>query len=216
MYKYGQQLVQVFMIAIINHGLGNFASVLSAVKYLGFDAKVTKDLKEINNSNKIIIPGVGNYKFAMQNLEELNLIETLNNQALIKKKPILGICLGCQLLLNSSEEGGDISGLGWIDGSVKKFKNNKKFPITHVGWNEININKTSFLKDMPSKFLMYFNHSYYPYLKDDRAKIIGRTSYSSNFSSIFCKENIFGIQPHPEKSQKFGIQFLQNFLKNVS
>ena len=203
------------MIAIINHGLGNFASVISAIEHLGFKAKLTKEIKEIKDSQKIIIPGVGNYKFAMKNLKDLNLIEVLNDQVLIKKKPILGICLGCQLLLNSSEEGGDVKGLGWIEGKVKKFTMNKKFPKTHVGWNQVEFKRNLFFKSMPSKFLMYFNHSYYPNLKDSKISI-GKTKYSDNFSSIFNKENIFGIQPHPEKSQKFGIEFLKNFLNNVS
>ena len=134
---------------------------------------------------------------------------------LFKKKPILGICLGCQLLLNSSEEGGNIKGLGWIEGKVKKFSENKKFPKTHVGWNQVEFRKNALFKNMPNKFLMYFNHSYYPNLKDNKISI-GKTKYSNNFSSIFHRENIFGIQPHPEKSQKFGIEFLKNFLNNVS
>ena len=203
------------MIAIINHGLGNFASVISAIEHLGFEAKLTKEIEEIKNSQKIIIPGVGNYKFAMKNLKDLNLIEVLNDQVLIKKKPILGICLGCQLLLNSSEEGGDVKGLGWIEGKVKKFTVNKKFPKTHVGWNLVQFKGNSLFRNMPNKFLMYFNHSYYPKLRDSKISI-GKTKDSDNFSSIFNKENIFGIQPHPEKSQKFGIEFLKNFLNNVS
>ena len=133
----------------------------------------------------------------MKNLKNLNLIETLNEEVLVKKKPILGICLGCQLLLNSSEEGEKTKGLGWIEGTAKKFTANYKFPKTHVGWNQVKLKKVSFFEKMPRDFLMYFNYSY-------------------NFSSIFYKENIFGIQPHPEKSQKFGIEFLRNFLNNVS
>jgi len=203
------------MISIINHGLGNFTSVISAINFSGHKAKLTNDRDEIKKSEKIIIPGVGSYNFAMKNLKNLNLIETLNEEVLVKKKPILGICLGCQLLLNSSEEGEKTKGLGWIEGTAKKFTANYKFPKTHVGWNQVKLKKVSFFEKMPRDFLMYFNHSYYPNLKDKKM-IIGDTSYSDNFSSIFYKENIFGIQPHPEKSQKFGIEFLKNFLNNVS
>ena len=201
------------MISIINHGLGNFKSVISAVEFLGEKAIITNKPVDIKKSNKIIIPGVGSFKYAMNNLVKFNLIDVLNEEVLIKKKPILGICLGCQLLLNSSEEGKNTRGLGWIDGEVKKFQNKNKFPVTHVGWNEVKTTKDPIFKNMPKKILMYFNHSYFPDIKDEKLKI-GFTDFSNKFASIFKKNNIYGIQPHPEKSQNFGINFLKNFLRN--
>jgi imidazole glycerol-phosphate synthase subunit HisH len=201
------------MIAIVNHGLGNFRSVISAVESLKKDVVITDRPEDIKRSSKIIIPGVGSFKYAMQNLKKLNLIETLNEQVLVKKKPVLGICLGCQLLLNCSEENKNIKGFGWINGEVKKFKNLKKLPSTHVGWNEIIRKDDPIFENLPKKFFMYFNHSYFPVLKEKNCDI-GKTNYSNKFVSIFKKENIYGIQPHPEKSQKFGIIFLENFIKN--
>jgi glutamine amidotransferase len=201
------------MIAIIDHGLGNFRSVISAIEYLKKDVVITNKSEDIKKSSKIIIPGVGSFKYAMQNLKRLNLIDTLNEQVLVKKKPILGICLGCQLLLNHSEENKNVKGFGWIDGEVKKFRNYKKFPSTHVGWNEVLTKNHPIFENLPEKFFMYFNHSYFPVIKEKNCEI-GKTSYSNNFVSIFKKGNIYGIQPHPEKSQKFGIIFLNNFIKN--
>jgi len=210
------------MIAIINHGLGNFRSVISAVEYLGEKVLVTNKAIDIKKCTKLIIPGVGNFKYAMDNLNKLNIIETLNEEVIVKNKNILGICLGCQLLLNSSEEGEDlieedkkVKGLGWINGEVRVFKKNKNFPVTHVGWNEVSFLDDPIFYNMPKKVLMYFNHSYFTDIKD-RSHIIGTTNYSTQFSSIFKKNNIYGIQPHPEKSQKFGINLLKNFIQNVS
>ncbi len=201
------------MIAIVNHGLGNFRSVISAIEYLNKDVVITNKSEVIKKSSKIIIPGVGSFKYAMQNLKKLNLIDTLNEQVLVKKKPVLGICLGCQLLLNYSEENENIKGLGWINGEVKRFKNLKKLPSTHVGWNEVLRENDPIFENLPKKFFMYFNHSYFPVIKEKNCGL-GKTIYSSKFVSIFKKENIYGIQPHPEKSQKFGIIFLENFVKN--
>ena len=199
------------MITIVNHGLGNFRSVISVIEHLKKDVVVTNKPEDIKKSTKIIIPGVGSFKYGMQNLKKLNLIETLNEQVLVKKKPILGICLGCQLLLNRSEENDDTNGFGWIDGEVKKFRNSEKLPSTHVGWNEVLTKDDPIFKNMPKKFFMYFNHSFFPKIKDRDCEI-GITNYSSKFTSIFKKKNIYGIQPHPEKSQKFGITFLENFI----
>ena len=176
------------MITIVNHGLGNFRSVISVIEYLRKDVVITNKPEDIKKSSKIIIPGVGSFKYAMQNLKKLNLIETLNEQVLVKKKPVLGICLGCQLLLNSSEENKDINGFGWIEGEVKKFKNLKKFPSTHVGWNEVLTKDDPIFKNMPKKFYMYFNHSYFPKIKEKNCAI-GKTNYSNKFVSIFKKKN---------------------------
>jgi len=203
------------MIAIINHGLGNFRSVYSAVESLNHKAVVTDDKSEIKKCEKIIIPGVGNFKYAMNNLRSYKLIDTLNNEVLVKNKPFMGICLGCQLLFEYSEEDKETKGLNWIDGKVNSFNKNKNFPVTHVGWNEIKINDDPIFYKIPNNFMMYFNHSYFPVLKDKKLEL-GNTNYSKKFSSIFKKKYIYGIQGHPEKSQKYGIMLLKNFLNNVS
>ena len=201
------------MISVINHGLGNFKSIISAVKHLDYDVKLTNDKETIKKSDKIIIPGVGNFKFGMKNLQDSNLIDVLNEEVLIKKKLILGICLGCHLFFDSSEESEGTPGLGWVQGKVKKFKSSKILPVTHVGWNKVEYTDNLLFKNFSNDSLMYFNHSFYPSFKKKNTKEIAKTKYINNFSSIFNKENIFGIQPHPEKSQKDGIQFIKNFLK---
>ena len=203
------------MISIINHGLGNFASVASAIEFLGEKPIITSDKSEIKKSDKIIIPGVGSFNYAMENLNKLNLIDVLNEEIFVKKKYILGICLGCQILMQSSEEGKHSKGLGCINGEVKNFNFQDNFPVPHVGWNEVKTSTDQIFKDLPKNFLMYFNHSYFPKLENKEYEI-GSTKYSCNFTSVFRKKNIYGIQPHPEKSQKFGVKLLDNFLHHVS
>ena len=138
------------MIAIINHGLGNFRSVFSAIESLNHKAVVTNDIAEIKKCEKIIIPGVGNIKYAMNNLRSHNLIYTLDNEILVKNKPFMGICLGCQLLFEFSEEDKETKGLNWIDGKVSGFNKNKNFATTHVGWNEIKINDDPIFDEIPN------------------------------------------------------------------
>ena len=200
------------MICIINHGLGNFYSVQSACEYLGFKTVLTNSEKAIVDPEKIIIPGVGNFGEAMNNLKKLKLVDTLNKEVKIKKKKILGICLGCQLILESSEESPNIKGFGWIKGYCKQFPDKRENPSPHVGWNDV-IFKKKAISDFSeiNEIKMYFNHSYYPVL-ENREFILSETEYSVRFTSIFRKENIFGVQPHPEKSQKNGLNFLKYFL----
>jgi glutamine amidotransferase len=198
------------MICIIDHGLGNFFSVESACRFLGYKTLITNNKNKISDCDKIILPGVGKFGEAITNLKNLGLIEFLNNEVLIKKKKILGICLGCQLLLNGSDESPGLDGLGWIKGHCKVFPNSKKFPSPHVGWNDVKIFKK--IGNMINNEKMYFNHSFYPVVEDN-SLVVATTSYSVDFTSIFIKNNIFGIQPHPEKSQINGIDFLKYFLE---
>ncbi len=196
---------------IVDHKLGNLFSIYSACKFLGYECKISSKKEEIKSATKLIIPGVGHFSEGMKNLRKLGLIDILNQKVNIEKTKILGICLGCQLLLESSEESSDEKGLGWIKGMSKKFKKDKFFPETHNGWNDVSIKK-NILNLNKIKFKMYFNHSFYPVINEE-VKVIGETNFHGNFVSIFSKENIFGIQPHPEKSQKEGLNFLNNFLK---
>lgn len=200
------------MISIIDHGLGNFKSIVSAVKHLCYDVELTRDEETIKKSEKIILPGVGSFGYGMKNLKKFNLLDILNDEILIKKKPILGICLGCQLFFESSEESVGARGLGWIKGKVKKLKVSKNLPKIHIGWNKVKFTNSPLSQNLQNNSLMYFNHSYYPTFNEN-VKKIASTKYGNDFLSIFNKENIFGIQPHPEKSKREGIQFLDNFLK---
>ncbi|MDA8655205.1 imidazole glycerol phosphate synthase subunit HisH [Gammaproteobacteria bacterium] len=198
---------------IVNYGMGNIFSVQKKIQSRDITLTISSKIRDISNADKIILCGVGHFKKAMDNLHELNLIDSLNNFALIQKKPILGICLGMQLMSNFSEEG-NVTGLRWIDAEVKKFvtSESKKFKIPHMGWNTVNTSKKSALMhniDPNEEF--YFVHSYY--LKsNDPSSILNETTYIQKFCSGIEQENIFGVQYHPEKSHDAGKTLLDNFL----
>ena len=202
------------MIVIIDYGMGNLGSIKNIVKKAGHKSIISKDSDVISNASKLILPGVGNFKEAMNNLEHLNLIEILNNKVLIEKTPILGICLGMQLMTSFSEEG-NVHGLDWIKGKTTKFtfSNQPEIKIPHMGWNEIIPSKSHKINsdfEIPSRF--YFVHSYFVTCEDED-DILHQTDYHGNFTSAFHKENIFGVQYHPEKSHVFGLQLMKNFIE---
>lgn len=199
---------------IVNYGMGNLNSVKKALDRIKGDAVISGDAKDIADADKIILPGVGHFGRAMLNLKELNLLDALNEAALIKRKPVLGICLGMQLLAKHSEEG-DSQGLGWIDAEVVKFEvtDRLKYKIPHMGWNQISIKKSSSLmRDVSDLSEFYFVHSYY--VKTVReSDTLNETNYDCVFSSALEKENIFGVQYHPEKSHDAGARLLKNFIE---
>ena len=201
------------MVTILNYGLGNFGSIQNMFHYLEVDTQVTSDIKIIKKASKIILPGVGAFDTAMKKLSNINgLIDMLNEKALIEKIPILGICLGMQILTQGSEEGVS-SGLNWIPAKVYKFPYNKKLKVPHMGWNSINqIKKNSLGKNLDEKTKFYFVHSYYVKAKN-KENVIFTTKHIINFDSAIQSENIFGVQFHPEKSHKFGVKIFKNFLK---
>ena len=197
------------MISIIDYGMGNSTSVKKAFDFLNIKCSITSSLDEIKKANKILIPGVGAYDDAIDALHSLNLFDELKELILIDKKPILGICLGMQLLANSSLESKDKKGFGFIDTECKKFDCNLKVP--HVGWNNIEIvNKDSLLfKNIPDNSDFYFVHSYH--FDENVAEKSSVVDYGYKFTSSLEKDNIFGLQFHPEKSQKYGLEILKNF-----
>jgi glutamine amidotransferase len=200
-------------IHIVDYGMGNIFSVQKKLLQENVNISVSSLQKDIVNADKIILLGVGHFKKAMDNLQELNLIEPLNKFALIQKKPILGICLGMQLMANWSEEG-DVSGLGWVDASVKKFKtlNTKKFKIPHIGWNTVQLlKKSALMHNIKPEEEFYFVHSFYIEPNDPRIAL-NETSYIQNFCSGIEQDNIFGVQYHPEKSHDSGQTLFKNFL----
>lgn len=200
------------MITIIDYGMGNLGSIANMIKKAGHKSIITSDLEEIKNATKLILPGVGSFDNGMRNLAELGMIEVLNQKVLIEKTPILGICLGMQLMTKSSEEG-KLSGLGWVDAQTKKFVSDT-LKIPHMGWNIIKHQKNSHLFDeYESEKRFYFVHSYYVDA-NQKKDILTTTPYTHNFVSSFEKENIIGAQFHPEKSHKFGMSLLKNFLEN--
>ena len=200
-------------IHIVNFGMGNIFSVQKKIQSKDISLSISSDIHDILNADKIILCGVGHFKKAMDNLIELNLIDSLNDFALIQKKPVLGICLGMQLMANYSEEG-NVNGLGWVDAKVKKFNTSetKKYKIPHMGWNTVDISKESALmKNINSNEEFYFVHSFY-LRSNNPANILNETTYIQKFCSGIEQENIFGVQYHPEKSHDVGNTLLDNFL----
>lgn len=201
-------------IVIVDYGMGNLNSVKKVLERMKIDVVVSSNLKDITDSDKLILPGVGHFGKAMSNLKKLNLLDTLHEAVLIKKKPILGICLGMQLLTKKSEEGNS-EGLGWIDAEVVKFKVSDKFryKIPHMGWNRVYVKNDSLLmKNIPDLSEFYFVHSYYVKLKNQN-DLLNETEYDFVFTSAVEKDNIYGVQYHPEKSHETGAQLIRNFIE---
>jgi glutamine amidotransferase len=202
------------MIVIVDYKMGNLGSISNIIKKIGHSSIISSDIETIKKAKKIILPGVGSFDKAMENLKELNLIEILNEKALVEKVPFLGICLGMQLLTKHSEEG-NVAGLGWIDAEVKKFELSD-FPtlkIPHMGWNEVEISSQNPLCDeLYENARFYFVHSFYVacYKKEN---ILMRTQFGRPFDSAIHNNNIMGVQFHPEKSHKFGMKLFKNFIE---
>ncbi len=196
------------MIGIIDYHLNNLRSVQKAFEKVGVQSFISDDPNELRKAEKLVLPGVGAFGQAMDNLRSLNLETMVREHAAEKKKPLLGICLGMQLLFTKSFELGEYNGLNFINGEVKLFPTTVKIP--HMGWNQVEIVKLSpLLRNVQEKSFVYFVHSYYTEPKENVA--LTQTDYGLKFTSIVQRENIFGIQFHPEKSQKTGLQLLKNF-----
>lgn len=201
-------------VVIVNYGMGNLNSVKRALDRMQVDSVISSKSQDIIESDKIILPGVGHFGKAMSNLKELNLIDTLHEAVLVKKKPILGICLGMQLMATRSEEG-DSAGLNWFDAEIVKFRvsDNLKFKVPHMGWNTVTVKKDSnLMSDLPDPKEFYFVHSYH-FQISDQTEVLNESVYDYNFVSAVEKENIFGVQYHPEKSHDTGAKLLKNFIE---
>jgi len=199
------------MIIILDYGLGNVYNLKNALAKLGYDSKISRDSEDILKASILFLPGVGAFKSAMANLENNNLIETLN-QRNEEKKPIIGICLGMQVLFDDSYEDGYCKGLGYLNGTFKKFEIDLKIP--HMGWNKLEESKKSFMtKDLPENSFVYFVHSYYltAFNSDD---LISYAEYAVDVPAIITKDHLIGLQFHPEKSNKIGLKILKNIVEN--
>lgn len=199
------------MITVVDYGMGNLGSILQMFERIGADAKIASDAAAIREASKILLPGVGRFDRAMQLIEERGLRSALDEKALDEKVPVLGICLGMQLLARHSEEG-DAKGLGWIPSEVKRFARTE-LRVPHMGWNEATVTRESpLLADLPLPARFYFVHSYYV-KADDARDVILRSTYGHEFDAAVQRGNIYGAQFHPERSHKFGMTILKNFAR---
>ena len=204
-------------VTIVDYNSGNISSVINSFKEVAKDkvnVEVTSNLNKIKSSDKIVLPGQGSFKSCGDALNNINgLVDTLNEFAINLKKPLLGICVGLQMFADIGYEEIETKGLGWISGKVSKIDNqNGKYKLPHIGWNQINILKDSkIFKNIEDSSHMYFVHSY-EFIPEDKSVISATTDYSSHIVCSIEKENIFGTQFHPEKSDKIGLQIIQNFI----
>ena len=203
------------MITIIDYGVGNIFAFQNVFKRLNISSKIAKCVEDLKEVDKLILPGVGHFDYAMSQLNNSGMRERIDELVLVEKKPVIGICVGMQMMANKSDEG-TLDGLGWIDANVKKFneltiQHHTKLP--HMGWNDVKPNENHPLfKGLEQESIFYFLHSFYFNCKDKK-NIISTTDYGINFASSVHKENIFGIQFHPEKSHSYGEKLLENFAK---
>jgi len=202
------------VIAVIDYGMGNLRSVSKALEHVGAPVKVTSNPLDLKSASGVVLPGVGAFRDAVNNLRKLNLWDAIIEE-IEKGKPFLGICLGLQLLFEKSYEFGETEGLGIIKGEVVKFDLPKEYKIPHMGWNQVYRRKDSqLLKGIGEGEFFYFVHSYYVKPKD-KDVVLTETDYGTVFTSSIEKENVFATQFHPEKSQKAGLRLLSNFVKIV-
>ena len=205
-------------ITIVDYKSGNISSVINSFNEVAKDKvkiEVTSDIKKIKSSDKVVLPGQGSFKSCVDRLNNISgLVDTLNELAINNKKPLLGICVGLQMFADIGYEEIETKGLGWISGKVSKIDNqNGKYKLPHIGWNQINIvKKSKIFKDIENNSHMYFVHSY-EFIPKDKNVISATTDYSSNVVCAVEKENIFGTQFHPEKSDKIGLKIIDNFIK---
>ncbi|MDZ4838528.1 MAG: imidazole glycerol phosphate synthase subunit HisH [Bacteroidota bacterium] len=201
------------MIGIINYGMGNLMSVYNAVDYLGFDAEVFDSPNEIDKYDKIILPGVGTYQMCFDSLRDSGFVDVLNKCVLIDKKPILGICVGMQIMSTTGFENGKHSGLNWFDSEVVKIEPGiDELKVPHVGWNNVKFDSNNILFNKIKQDVdLYFVHSYH--LKCSNAENrLAWTEYGQEVTAAIYRDNIWGVQFHPEKSQDHGLQILNNFI----
>jgi len=198
------------MIAILDYGVGNLKSIYNMFKKVGVESVITSCVETISKADKYLLPGVGSFDHGINSLKNAPFFEVLEKEVLVSKKPILGICLGMQLLTNSSEEGKE-KGLGWIDAQTVKFDlEDKNLSIPHMGWNKTTPISTSNIFKNLNENRFYFVHSYHV-VCNDKKNILASVKYGQEFTCSIYKDNIFGVQFHPEKSHKFGMQLFKNF-----
>lgn len=198
------------MITIVDYGLGNLGSIQNMLRRIGADSVITRDVNEITRATKLILPGVGAFDAGMRNLHEYGLVEALNHKVKREKIPVLGICLGMQLMAEASEEG-VLPGLGWVGAKTRRFSAAEGRKVPHMGWRAVEIRKHCGLVaglEQGSRF--YFVHSYFVACHDRKDALLS-ADYGGTFDAAFAAGNVMGVQFHPEKSHRFGMRLLGNF-----
>lgn len=206
------------MIAIIDYGAGNLRSVMNAFEFIGQSPALVTDPDELARADAIVLPGVGSFGEGMENLKILNLIEPLSEEVVVKRKPYLGICLGLQFLANDSREHGTHEGFGWVPGTVERIRPcNGKFRVPHMGWNNVKMERPSPLcEGIEPDSDFYFVHSYHFVPADGNEGVVSMTAWhGQTVTAAVEQDNIFGVQFHPEKSQRCGLNLLENFTKLI-
>ena len=201
------------MIGIVDHRMGNLLSVFNAFEYMGADVELCHDPRDLEDAEKIVLPGVGAFADCMKNLRDLGFQDELNRLVLEEKRPVLGICLGMQVMADWGEEGGEHLGLGWIPGRVVRIRpNDSRLKVPHVGWNNIQFfGESPLFQGLPESPDFYFVHSFHMEC-NDLAHVDAWCDYGGKVTAAVRRENIFATQFHPEKSQDFGLQVIENFL----
>ena len=201
------------MITIVDYGLGNIQAFLNVYKRLNLEARTARNADELAGATKVIVPGVGAFDHAMERLEQSGMRGTLDDLVLRQRMPVLGVCVGMQMLARGSDEG-RLPGLGWIDGHVKAFGSwepSKRLPVPHMGWNDVRPGAgTRLFEDLESEARFYFLHSFF-FECARQENVLAVSHYGADFSSAVQHGNVFGVQFHPEKSHHFGTQLLKNF-----
>ena len=201
-------------VVIVDYGVGNTHSVANAIKVLGYQVEISKEVDKIRNAHALILPGVGAFEKAINNLREHNLDEILSEEVLIKAKPILGICLGMQMMATISEENGLHKGLNWIPGKVVKLAPENNLPVPHVGWNNLEIRDGKLYNRLADSPHFYFDHSFH-FRPDNASHISAICNYAGEVIAAIQFNNICGVQFHPEKSQIAGLKVFRSFLNSV-
>lgn len=200
-------------VAVIDYGMGNIGSICKMLRLVGAEGVVSSDPRQLRTADKLILPGVGHFDRAMANLSAANLVDELKELVQTREMPILGICLGMQLMCCSSEEGTQ-AGLGFLDARVRRFdfQGDRRLKVPHMGWRELEIARPSpLLNGLEAESRFYFVHSYFVDCAND-SDVLARSSYGLPFVSAFERDNVRGVQFHPEKSHRFGIRLFQNFV----
>ncbi|MGE0587556.1 MAG: imidazole glycerol phosphate synthase subunit HisH [Cyclobacteriaceae bacterium] len=198
------------MVVIVDYGVGNLMAIQNIIKKVGGKSTISSDSKIIKSAEKLILPGVGSFDYCAAQLQHRNLIPILEEEVFVNNKYILGLCVGAQLMTKESEEG-NLAGLGWVRASTRRFDRTRVPVIPHMGWADVAFGRSGLTKDLDSDARFYFVHSYH-FVFEDQGQVLGTAKFGYEFACAFQRDNIFGVQFHPEKSHRYGMRMFKNFI----